>query len=208
MNYVHSRGYSIGYNFCVDYIGHRWVLRGFEMRCAANGGADSNTKGLAIQLKVDINEAPTPIMIQGVKDMVAEIRARVGKNLPINGHRDVRPEPTSCPGAIIYRMIQDGTFEPTGGTTPPPPAQKGVQEMAVAIQSADGTAEQQFATFSLIPGCQIGWLTSDTQINVGLVTGTLVLDSNNKPLKNFGCAEIQDMIDRYWAGGPKPPGWH
>lgn len=132
MNYVHSRGYSIGYNFCVDYIGHRWILRGFEMRCAANGGAGSNTKGLAIQLKVDINEAPTQMMIQGTQDMIRDIRGRVGKNLPINGHRDVRPEPTSCPGAIIYRMIADGVFEP-GGTppTPKPPVPTPDQEEEV-----------------------------------------------------------------------------
>lgn len=125
-NYVTTRGYSIGYNFCVDYIGHRWILRGYDFKCAANGGSTSNTKGLAIQLKMDINQSPTPAMIDGTRDMVAEIRGRINRSLPINGHRDVRPEPTSCPGAIIYRMIQDGVFEPQGiPDVPIPPVTPG-----------------------------------------------------------------------------------
>jgi len=94
-----------------------------------------------------------------------------------------------------------------GGTGPGPEPTTGGHEMAIAIQSADGTDEQKFATFALQPGVAIGWLTSDTQLNVGLITGALAMDSQNKPLRNFGAAEIQDMIDRYWAGGPKPPGW-
>jgi len=95
----------------------------------------------------------------------------------------------------------------TGGGGPVPPHRERTMDVAVAIQASDGDGTQQAMTFAWQPGCSIGWLTSDTQLNVGLISGALVFDDNNKPLRNFRVAEIQDMINRYWAGGPKPPGF-
>jgi len=203
-HYVQSRGYSIGYNFCVDYIGHRWILRGMSYKCAANGDSAVNTKGVAIQLKVDINQVPTDQMIQGTRDMIADIRDHVGRNLYINGHRDVRPEPTSCPGDVIYRMIGEGAFEPTGQL---PNTGTGVQDVAVAIACMDGSPEQNFATFAWNPGTSIGWITSQWQESVGRITGTLIFDGGSGEPVMFTAVEIQDMIDRYWVGTEKPPGW-
>jgi hypothetical protein len=101
-----------------------------------------------------------------------------------------------------------GGAAPGPGPGPGPATEgEGAPEMAVAIQASDGTPEQQAMIFAWQPGCSIGWLTSDAQINVGLITGALAFDSSSKPLRNFGAAEIQDFINRYWAGGPKPPGW-
>ena len=51
----------------------------------------------------------------------------------------------------------------------------------------------------------INWITSDDQLNVGLITGVLKMDSNNKPLQNFNKAAIQDLIDRGWGGTPVRP---
>jgi len=95
----------------------------------------------------------------------------------------------------------------TSGGGPVPPHKERKMDVAVAIQAADGDSAQQAMTFAWQPGCSIGWITSDAQLNVGLITGALVFDDNNRPLRNFGVAEIQDMINRYWAGGPKPPGF-
>lgn len=93
----------------------------------------------------------------------------------------------------------------TGGGNPPPPLPvRKDDDVAVAIQANDGDPIGQKVTFAWQPGCAIGWITSDTQLNVGLVTGALVLDSNHLPLRNFSHGEIQDMIDRYWAGAVSP----
>lgn len=90
----------------------------------------------------------------------------------------------------------------------PSPTRKD-DEVALCIQSADGSPEQKFATFALQIGTSIGWITSQTQIDVGRITGTLVFNGETgETLKNFKVAEIQSMIDSYWSGGPKPPGYH
>jgi hypothetical protein len=106
----------------------------------------------------------------------------------------------------MWRMDEFRADVPGGGGGGQPPIAKG-DDVAVAIAARDGSSQQKAMTFAWQPGCRIGWITSDAQISVGLITGTLVFDDANQPLRNFGVAEIQDMINRYWAGGPKPPGF-
>lgn len=55
----------------------------------------------------------------------------------------------------------------------------------------------------------INWLTSDTQVNVGKMAGTLVFDGDGNPFANFDKAAVQDLINRCWAGRGTafPPGY-
>lgn len=95
-----------------------------------------------------------------------------------------------------------------GGARPTPGPDRKDDDVALCIQSKDGTDEQKFMTFAYQPGLRIGWITNQTDLDVGRITGTLVFDGGSgDPLKNWTAVEIQDMIDRLWAGGPKPPGF-
>jgi hypothetical protein len=128
-SWMNSKGYSLGYNFAVWPDGSAWEIRGFAMRCAANGDQSVNRPGVAILLAVpNVDTAPTDAMVASVRELVAATRARVGQTLTINAHRDVRPEPTQCCGEVIVGMIAAGVFEPaasTGGSTPAAPIEGG-----------------------------------------------------------------------------------
>jgi hypothetical protein len=113
-SWTNQKGYSLGYNFAVFDTGVAYEIRGFDLRCAANGDQTSNRPGVAILLAIPaIDGQPTDAMIEAVRDLVAHTRARVPQSLLINGHREVRPQPTACPGHTIMAMIAAGTFEPT-----------------------------------------------------------------------------------------------
>ena len=116
LDYVINRGYSLGYNSAVSMDGDEWEIRGFDYRCAANGSQATNIPGYSILLMLtDTWSVPPQTQIDGVRNLVAKIRATAaaagnGDFLEINGHLDLKP--TSCPGTVIYNMIQNGTFEP------------------------------------------------------------------------------------------------
>lgn len=119
-SWVSSKGYSLGYNFAVWPDGSAWEIRGWDIRCAANGDQSVNRPGVAILLAVpDMNTSPSSAMTAAVTDVVELTRGRVSQGLGINGHRDVRPEPTQCPGDVIYGMIYAGRFEPSPVPGPP-----------------------------------------------------------------------------------------
>jgi hypothetical protein len=112
--WTNQKGYSLGYNFAVFTDGSSYEIRGLDLRCAANGDQTSNRPGVAILLAIPaIDGQPTDPMIEAVRDLVAHTRARVPQSLLINGHREVRPSPTACPGQTIMHMIEAGVFEPT-----------------------------------------------------------------------------------------------
>jgi len=116
LDYVINRGYSLGYNSAVSLDGDEWEIRGFDYRCAANGEQATNIPGYAILLMLSNTwSVPPQSQIDGVRNLVAKIRATAAAAgntdfLEINGHLDLKP--TSCPGTVIYNMIQNGTFEP------------------------------------------------------------------------------------------------
>jgi hypothetical protein len=121
-SWVSSKGYSLGYNFAVWPDGTAYEIRGFDLRCAANGDQTVNRPGVAILLAVpDVDTAPTEAMTAAVRELVGATRALVGQTLIVNAHRDVRPEPTQCCGDVIVGMIAAGVFEPTSSTPTPTP---------------------------------------------------------------------------------------
>jgi hypothetical protein len=208
-------------NLYLSRAGHVWVCAAGATNTNGSGGPidnvpkDSmNTYAVGIEAGNSGTGEPWP---QAQQDAYVRLVRALGDHYGLQhcrAHfewapgRKVDPAGPSqwAPGGGSWNMnaFRESVIGSAGGQ--PPPKERAI-DMAVAIQSADGTPEQQFATFAWQPGCAIGWLTSDGQIAVGHVTGALALDSNGKALRNFGAAEIQDMIDRYWVGGPKPPGW-
>lgn len=127
--------YSLGYNAKVFQDGTRWKLRGDVLRCAANGSAATNLKGFAIQIRVANDESPSQPLIDSVRSIVAWARAESGRELPINGHRDLKA--TACPGDQAYALIQSGVFEPLADPVvieplPIPPSEEDDDMPAVA----------------------------------------------------------------------------
>lgn len=129
-DYLHrDPGYSIGYNAAVDFGGRTWELRGDTYKCAANADpddtiesphdkpGDENARTFAVLLLVDGQDPAPPKMVDGVRRLVAQVRAKVPQ-ANVLGHRDV--DRTQCPGNGIYQQINAGVFDVATPTPPPP----------------------------------------------------------------------------------------
>lgn len=101
---------DIAYQIAVDQDGNTYGLRGLRYRSAANGDRDVNLLYGAFVLVVAAAEHPSPAMIATVRARVAAHRDLfIGSRL-IVGHRDIRPEPTQCPGDLVDDLIDAGAF--------------------------------------------------------------------------------------------------
>lgn len=103
---------DIAYQIAVDQDGNTYGLRGLRYRSAANGGTDVNRRFGAFLLIVANDETPTPALIRTVKARIAAHRNLFPNSRRIVGHRDIRPEPTACPGDRIEDLIAAGAFGP------------------------------------------------------------------------------------------------
>ncbi len=118
--YRDVRGYNIGYNMAVDYLGGSWELRGEEFKCAANAGL--NDIAIACIVMTDLDGKITPQAIAAVQRMYAQAKA-IKPSIRLIGHGQGpslfplrKPTATSCPGPLI-KLVNDGTF----ASTPAPP---------------------------------------------------------------------------------------
>jgi hypothetical protein len=103
---------DIAYQEAIDQDGNSYVLRGLRYRSAANGNQDVNERFGALLLVLAIGEHPSAAMIATTTRRIARHRSLFPSSRRIVGHMDVRPEPTSCPGAIVEAMIRAGRFTP------------------------------------------------------------------------------------------------
>lgn len=105
---------DIGYQIAVDQAGNWFKLRGMRHQSAANGNEDVNERFGAILLLVAQGEQPTPALIRTTRSRIRTFQLRLFPNGDsIVGHKDVRPDPTACPGPAIDRLISRGTFDPS-----------------------------------------------------------------------------------------------
>jgi hypothetical protein len=101
---------DIAYQIAVDQQGNTYGLRGLRYRSAANGDPDVNARYGAFLLVAAVGEQPTPALVRTVRARVAAHRNLFPESRHIVGHRDVRPEPTACPGDRIMSLIASGAF--------------------------------------------------------------------------------------------------
>lgn len=103
---------DIEYNVCADRAGDVWQLRGLNLRGGANGTYGSNMQYPSIFVLVGLTEdrAPTKEQIKAVRQVVSRVRDKYPGAKQIRGHREFVA--TSCPGSVLWEMVQDGTFEP------------------------------------------------------------------------------------------------
>lgn len=219
----HSKNKPIA-NLYLNRSGKVWIMAGGATNTNGKGtcphcGTTDNMNARAIGIEAANNGVgePWPTIQQDVYNKL--VGGLCGHytipNAAVIAHFEYAPDRKIDPagqsryasGGNKWNMHQF-RFDSSPSGPSPQPLPTGGDLVAIAIQSKDGSNEQKFATFSLVPGVLIGWLTSQTQIDVGVITGTLVMHGDTgTPLKNFGASEIQDMINRYWAGGPVPPGF-
>jgi hypothetical protein len=123
-DYQLNRGYSFGYSCAVGLSGATYEGRGTDFRAASNGtdtvyGDDAlpgnpkikdNLEVFSCLLIVGVPDDITFPMIQGVQKLYAGICAVTGRELTINGHKDMGQ--TACPGVKAYALIKSGAFYP------------------------------------------------------------------------------------------------
>lgn len=117
--HMDTHGWSdIAYQVAVDQDGNRYILRGLDRQSAANGNEDLNDELGAILLVLAPGEEPSDAMIVEVRQVVADHRRLFPDSRDLLGHNEVRPEGTACPGPIVMRHLDAGTFEPAAAPAP------------------------------------------------------------------------------------------
>lgn len=123
--HTEGRGWSdIAYQFAVDNQGRRWELRGWRLQSAANGDQLVNQRYGAVLALLGQGQAATPAMLDGLRDAVVDFRAHYPHARKIVGHQDVRPDPTSCPGPQLERLVHGGGLEPIPRPPQPNPGKE------------------------------------------------------------------------------------
>lgn len=111
--HMDDRGWSdIAYQVAADQDGNRWLLRGLDTQSAANGDTDVNDDFGAVLLILAPGEEPSPKMIRQVRSIVVDHRQLFPRSDVLVGHNEIRAEGTQCPGPIVQRHLEAGTFEP------------------------------------------------------------------------------------------------
>jgi hypothetical protein len=116
-DHVNDRGWAdVAYQLAVDQAGRIWELRGLGHRSAANGDTGPNRHWGAVVVLVGPGEALTPACLAALRHLWRMWLARYPHATRLVEHRDVRPEPTACPGPAVRAAIDSGAI--TRSTTP------------------------------------------------------------------------------------------
>lgn len=112
-HHVHTNGWSdIAYQQAVDQRGRRWMLRGWGLRSAANGGTQANAGWGAVVALVGQGQEPTEDMLRGLADARQDFRRYHPTGTRLVTHNDVRPGPTACPGPELSAWVRHGGPRP------------------------------------------------------------------------------------------------
>ena len=124
--HMNTNGWSdVAYNLAVDQRGDVWVLRGLNVRSAANGNATVNRQYVAVVALLGQGQKPSADMMRGLRDAVMLVQNRYPHATAVRGHQDVSPDGTACPGPDLMAAIRAGQLGPSapptnGGTMPDP----------------------------------------------------------------------------------------
>lgn len=105
--HTHGHGWSaIGYHYVIEGTG--FVVRGRDLdRQGAHAkGANDDSVGICI---VGDNTNPdqrwTQPQIDSANLMISSLRAVLGRDLAVYGHREVGTTPTLCPGVDVFDIL-------------------------------------------------------------------------------------------------------
>lgn len=120
--YLRDRGYSVGYQFGIDYLGGLTVLRGFDVQNAANAGGklagNWNHRSLSAQFVTDIDRPATDLALYTFAMLAAHLRHH-GHRATIRSHDF--GEWTQCAGPLRAQLAA-GMGEPDYWVRRGPPA--------------------------------------------------------------------------------------
>lgn len=114
-DYQINRGYSIGYNWAIDWLGGIWELRGWDFKCAANAGHNNHV--ISVLCLVDGADPLTDEAAASMRFVVGMTEQKAGRRLAVKGHRQL-PAATGCPGNGIVGQINEGLFASDYGLRP------------------------------------------------------------------------------------------
>ena len=114
-----DRKYALGYNFGCAPDGDLWEIRGFDIRCAANGCQPVNIPAIAVQITTRFIEAePTADQLAAMKNQwIPWLRSQYpNATMVINTHASVRTKckdggSTPCPGPTIEPLVVGQFFD-------------------------------------------------------------------------------------------------
>lgn len=127
---------DIGYGAAVDWAGRTYELRGLDMEVGSNGGDASNSEAGSILFLLGTRETPTAEMIAGANGLLAQYADAYGKGY-LRGHRESPDASTSCPGARIMGLIEDGSLNWDGSAAAVTP-QEPIKESGAGHVVEDG----------------------------------------------------------------------
>ena len=119
-----DRNYTLGYNFGCAPDGDLWEIRGFDIRCAANGCQPVNKPAIAIQITTTVHRGRGDVRATGrgqepVDPVVAD--AVPERALVIDTHANVRTRAArSRPGHRVPVRRSSRSSSPGSSTTPIP----------------------------------------------------------------------------------------
>ena len=113
---------DIAYGAAVDWAGRTYELRGLDMEVGSNGGDQSNSEAGSILFLLGTREVPTAEMIKGANGLLAQYADAYGKGY-LRGHRESPDASTSCPGARIMGLIEDGSLNWDGSAAAVTPSE-------------------------------------------------------------------------------------
>lgn len=172
------RGWSdIAYHWLVDQWGNLHTGRGWGKTGAATYG--HNSSSYAICWIGDAATVPSGAALSTISRQIDHIRSRLGRNVPVKGHRDVRS--TSCPGDRLYSWVKQGhnpSNNNSGGVVSPRYLRVGVQgedvrEWQKDLQRWNPGALPQFGTDSHF-GAETDHWTREFQTVHGLTVDGIV----------------------------------
>jgi len=99
---------DLGYHFVIDVGGGIWEGRNLRWQ-GAHEGAGLNQGSIGICLLGDFEDGTPPAAQLGaLKSLLDAMRSRWSLTAAdIKTHREVRPEPTACPGARLQSWVDD-----------------------------------------------------------------------------------------------------
>lgn len=111
-----GRGWAdVGYSFAACPHGKIFEGRGLGRYQAAQGTTHGNSNYYSVTTMLGVGERPTTAQINAIRQLRSWLMGK-GVSGTVKGHRDFKS--TECPGDIVYRMVQDGTFaKPAGSAT-------------------------------------------------------------------------------------------
>lgn len=198
---------DIAYGAAVDWRGETWELRGLDRESGANGGSTSNNHGAAILMLLGDREVPTQAMIDGVLDLLAQLKSVHGSASWVRGHQQSPDAGGECPGSQVMGLLRAGRFHYRGAVSVP----SGGTSVPAVTESGDLTVDGRQGTVS--SSALQRFLNSRVKARTLVIDGRLGPDTYRSLQEYLGAPYLDGEISRQsykpveLGNGVGPHGW-